>query len=57
MKTITAGRITANIHTNGKDDYLVIVTRDGRCLPGIGAKHYKTMKAAEKGAASMMAKA
>ena len=57
MKTITAGRITASIHTNGKDDYTVIVTRDGRCLPGIGAKHYKTMKAAEKGAARMMAKA
>jgi len=58
-KTLTDGRVEANISMNGYGgtDWLVIVTRAGRCLHGIPARHYTTMARAETGAKKMMKKA
>lgn len=56
MTQITQGRYTANIRKNG-DGLLVILTRDGDCLPGIPSRSYGSPKAAEKGARAMIAKA
>ncbi len=56
MTQITQGRFTAHISPNG-DRLLVILTRDGDCLPGIPSRFYGTPKAADKGARAMIAKA
>lgn len=56
-KKITQGSTTATITKNGENDFLVIVTRGGRCLHGIPAKHYSTMKRAETGAKRLLTKA
>lgn len=53
--TITKGRYTANIRRNA-GGFLVIVTRDGDCLPGMPSKSYGTAKTAEAGARRMLAK-
>jgi hypothetical protein len=53
---ITQGRYTATIRRNA-GGYLVIVTRDGDCLPGIPSRSYATAKTAETGARKMLAKA
>ena len=56
-KTLTQGNVEATITRNGQADFMVIVTRNGRCLHGIPSKHYTTLKRAEAGAKRMMAKA
>lgn len=55
-KEITKGRYTATITTNS-GGFLVIVTRDGDCLPGIPSRGYTTQVQAERGAERMLAKA
>lgn len=55
-KQITQGRYTANIRKNG-DGFLLIVTRDGDCLPGLPSRGYADAKRAETGARKMLAKA
>lgn len=56
MTTITEGRYTATIRPNS-DSFLVIVTRDGDCMPGIPSRSYADMKRAQTGARKMIAKA
>lgn len=53
---ITEGRFTAHLH-NQDGSVLVILTRDGQCLPGIPSKFYADAKRAQTGAARMIAKA
>ena len=53
---LTKGRYTASVRRNG-DSYLVIVTRDGDCLPGIPSRSYADLERAKTGALRMMAKA
>lgn len=55
-KQINEGRYNANIRKQG-DEFYVLVTRDGDCLPGIGGRFYKTLTSAEKGARTMLNKA
>ncbi len=55
-KTITKGTATASIRKNADDDFYVLVTRGGQCLPGIPGRHYFSLKTAERGAASMLSK-
>ena len=58
MQTITQGRYTANIRRNGSDgSHIVIVTRDGDCLPGIPCRFYADAKRANTGALKLLAKA
>lgn len=54
-KQITQGRYTANIRKNGAG-FLVIVTRDGDCLPGVPSRSYVDAKRAELGARKMLSK-
>jgi len=56
MAIITQGRYAANIRPNGSG-FLVIVTRDGDCLPGLPSRGYASEKAAHIGARKMIAKA
>ena len=39
------------------EDYPVIITRDGDCLPGVAGRFYASAKSAETGARKMLAKA
>jgi len=53
---IQQGRYQANIRRNG-DGFLVIVTRDGDCLPGIPSRGYANIRNAIAGAKRFLAKA
>ena len=55
-KQINQGRYTAHISRNS-DSFLVIVTRDGDCLPGLPSRSYADAKRAEAGARRLLAKA
>ena len=58
MQTITQGRYQANIRRNGSDgSHIVIVTRDGDCLHGIGSRFYASHARAVTGARKLLAKA
>lgn len=55
-KQINQGRYTANISRNS-GGFLVIVTRDGDCLPGIPSRSYVSAKTAETVARKLLQKA
>jgi hypothetical protein len=56
FKEVTQGRYVATISKNGVDDFLVILSRGGQCLPGMPSRHYSNMKRAETGAKAMFKK-
>lgn len=53
---IIQGHFTANI-TKNDGSFLVLVTREGDCLPGLSSRSYASIKSAEKGAAKLLSKA
>lgn len=55
MQTITQGRYTATIRKNS-DSFLVLITRDGACLPGVPSRSYADAKRAATSARKMLAK-
>jgi len=54
--TINNGKYSASIH-NAQGRYMVTVTYENECVPGIDPKFYATHKAAERGAARLLTKA
>jgi len=54
--TISNGKYAASIH-NAQGRFMVLVTYENECLPAINPRFYATQKAAERGAAKMLAKA
>jgi len=53
--TIKQGKYTARIHSQ-QGRFIVLVTYEEEVLPGTPCKFYATHKAAERGAARMLAK-